>query len=111
MQRYFLTNYNAVRTTVRWIALSHHYKAEVLAQPASLRGEFKPVEWDGWGWAGMDTTVFLVFDPTDSLSVAAKTHQSGRFNGVPCTVNVVGHLENGWYSVQLYTGEDWEQCE
>ena len=107
----FLTNYKAVRTTVRWLALSHRYKAEVLAQPASQRGEFQHVQWDGWGWAGMDTTEFVVFDPTDSLLVAAKTHQSGKFNGVPCAVNVVRHLERGWYSVQLYTGEDWERCE
>jgi hypothetical protein len=38
-------------------------KRKVLAQPASANGEFRHVEWDGWGWAGQDTTVYLVFDP------------------------------------------------
>lgn len=33
-----LTNYNPVRSDVRWLALSHRYKADVLAQPAPLRG-------------------------------------------------------------------------
>lgn len=50
----------------RWQVWSRSYKAEVLAQPNSAIEELKHIEWDGWGWAGMGTTVYLVFDPTDS---------------------------------------------
>jgi hypothetical protein len=46
----------------KWFARSHDYKSEVLAQPSSI-GELRHIEWDGWGWAGQDTTVYLVFDP------------------------------------------------
>lgn len=51
----------------RWMFWSGSYKAQVLAQPDSTNNELKHIEWDGWGGAGMDTTVYLVFDPTDSL--------------------------------------------
>lgn len=103
-------NYSAVRTTVRWLVWSHRYKAEVLAQPAPANGELKHSEWDGWGWAGMDTTVYLAFDPTDSLSAAAKSHSPGKFSGIPCKVFSIRRLENHWYSVQLYTNEFWGRC-
>jgi hypothetical protein len=33
------------------------------------------IEWDGWGWGGQDFSVFLVFDPADSLSGPAKSRQ------------------------------------
>ena len=60
-------------SAVKWLLYRHGYKAEVLAQP-SKNGELNHIEWDGWGWAGQDTTVYLVFDPTDSLSAAAKSN-------------------------------------
>jgi hypothetical protein len=58
---------------------SHNYKDTVLAQQSRANGEFRQVEWDGWGWGwgGQDTAVFLVFDPRDSLSLAASIHQPG----------------------------------
>jgi hypothetical protein len=87
VERYF-----PVRTTVRWFVWSNGYKAKVMAQPTSANGELKHIEWDGWGWAGMDTTVSLVFDPTDSLAAAAQSHSSGKFNGIPCEVFRVRHL-------------------
>jgi hypothetical protein len=102
-----LWNMGTVRTTARWFAFSHRYKAEVLSQPASRSGELKHIEWDGWGWAGQDTTVYLVFDPTDALSAPAKSGNSGKFNGLPCEVHLVRRLEKDWYTVQFYTNEWW----
>ena len=90
----------------KWLAKSQNYKSEVLAQPTAI-GELKHIEWDGWGWAGQDTTVYLVFDPTDSLSVAAKRQLPGKFSGLPCEVFLVRRLENHWYTVQFYTNEFW----
>lgn len=102
----------AIRTTVRWLIWSRDYKAEVLAQPRSINGDFKHVEWDGWGFPGAgDTTVYLVFDPSDSLSAAAKNHQTGKFDGIPCAVPRVNRLENRWYTVLFYTDEDWNHCD
>jgi hypothetical protein len=100
-------NFYSVRTSVKWFMWSQHYKTDVLAQPSGKASEFKHIEWDGWGWAGQDTTVYLVFDSTDSLSVAAANHASGKFNGLPCEVAQVGQLERHWYTVQFYTDEFW----
>jgi hypothetical protein len=87
---------------------SRDYKAEVLAQKDSARGELKHVEWDGSGFPGAgDTTVYLVFDPTDALSAAAKSHRPGKFNGIPCEVSLVHRLESHWYAVRFYTDEWW----
>jgi len=104
-------NYLAVRTAARWLVWSHDYKVKVLAEPAPPNGELKHTEWDGWGFAGAgDTTVFVVFDPTDSLSAAAASHQSGKFSGIPCDVFRVRRLESHWYTAQFYTDEYWGQC-
>lgn len=101
-------NYSAVRDSARWLVWSHDYRGKVLAQPASANGEFKHIEWDGWGWAGIDTTVFLVFDPSDSLSAAAKSHKPGKYSGIPCEVFRVRRLQSNWYAVQFYTEEYWD---
>lgn len=102
----------AIRTNARWLIWSRDYKAEVLAQPRSINGDFKHVEWDGWGFAGAgDTTVYLVFDPSDSLSAAAKNHRVGKFDGIPCAVPAVNRLEDHWYTVLFYTNEDWNDCD
>jgi hypothetical protein len=98
-------NTYAVRTAIRWFARSHDYKAEVLVQPASS-GDLKHIEWDGWGWAGQDTTVYLVFDPTDSLAAAATRNEAGKAQGLPCEVARVVRLESHWYTVQMYTNAD-----
>jgi hypothetical protein len=98
----------AVRNKARWSVSSSTYKSEVLAQRDSATGELKHIEWDGWGGAGAgDTTVYLVFDPTDSLAAAAKSRQSGKFNRIPCEVPVVSRLESRWYAVVFYTDERW----
>ena len=99
-----------VRTEARWLFSSSRYKSEVSAQPASASGEFKHIEWDGWGWAGQDTTAYLVFDPADSLSLAASSHLSGKFAGIPCGVPNVRRLESQWYVVTFYTNQDWGRC-
>jgi len=101
-------NQGAIRPTLRWLLWSRDYKSEVLVQPAPANGEFRHIEWDGWGWDGAgDTYVYLVFDPADSLAVAAKSHQPGKFTGIPCTVPLVRRLEKQWYSVLFYTDERW----
>jgi energy-coupling factor transporter transmembrane protein EcfT len=105
-----IANQNAIRTTARWLIWSNYYKARVLAEAPATNGELKHIEWDGWGFAGMDTSVYVVFDPTDSLSVAAKNRQSGKYSGIPCPVDIVRRLESHWYSVQFYTDESWGQC-
>ena len=99
-----------IRTRVRWSLWSHRYKNTLLAQPNSSDAELKHMEWDGWGFVGMDTTVYLVFDPADSLSSAASTHQSGKFAGIPCKVPKVSRLETQWYAVTFYTNQYWDGC-
>jgi hypothetical protein len=99
-----------VRTTGRWFIQSGRYKAEILAQPTSMNGELKHAEWDGWGFAGADTTVYLVFDPDDSLAAAARSRSPGKYNGIPCEVPSVRRLENHWYTVLFYTDTDWNHC-
>ena len=99
------------RTLCRWNLYRKAYKAQVLAQPSSTVGSLKHVEWDGWGGFGIgDTVVYLVFDPNDSLEVAARTRIPGKFSGIPCEVWRVRHLENQWYTVFFYTDTDWEHC-
>ena len=100
-------NFLPVRTAARWLVWSHRYKAQVLAQPTLVNGELKHIEWDGWGLAGQDTTLYLVFDPTDSLLAAAKSHSPGKFSGLPCEVFRVRRLQSHWYTAQFYTNEFW----
>jgi hypothetical protein len=99
---------SALGTTARSLVRSHQCKAEVLAQPETTTGELKHVEWDGWGWGGQDTTVYLVLDPTDSLSQAASSHQQGKYSGIPCEIFLVRRLEAHWDTVQFYTNHDWQ---
>jgi hypothetical protein len=103
-------NLSEVKTEVKWLISSRRYKTEVSTQRSRTSGEFKHIEWDGWGWAGQDTTAYLVFDPADSLSSAASTHQSGKFVGIPCEVPKVRRLESQWYVVTFYTNQDWGRC-
>jgi hypothetical protein len=106
----FANDYD-VRNAARWILEAKNYKAAVLRQPATSNDELRHVEWDGWGWAGMDTTVYLVYDPEDSLSEPAKMHNSGKFGGIPCAVPRVQKLESHWYSVRYYTDATWNECD
>jgi hypothetical protein len=105
-------NFSVVRDASRWLFQAKTYKASVLALPAPPNGDFRHVEWEGWGFAGAgDTTVYLVVDPSDSLSEPAKNHLSGKFAGVSCAVYRVHRLEKHWYTVAFYTDTSWGQCE
>ncbi|MGD0404037.1 MAG: hypothetical protein ABSB66_12670 [Candidatus Acidiferrales bacterium] len=103
-------NYLAIRSAARWMIWSNDFKAMVAAQPAPANGNVKHLDWDGWGWGGENTAVYLVFDPTDSLSPAASSHQPGKFTGLPCKVVRVLRLEPNWYAAQFYTATDWNHC-
>jgi hypothetical protein len=105
-----LANSSAVRDDARWLLWSRAYKDEVLKQPEPANGELKHVEWDGWGFAGADTTVYLVFDPNDSLAAEAKSYSPGKVSGIPCEVPRVRRLESRWYSVMFYTDTNWSHC-
>jgi hypothetical protein len=100
---------NEIRTNTRWFLWSKRYRAQVLAT-AATNGELKHIEWDGWGFAGADTTVYLVFDPSDSLLTGAEDHSFGKFAGIPCKVPFVHQLEAHWYTVLFYTDTDWHHC-
>jgi len=68
------------------------------------------MEWEATGFAGVaNNTVYLVFDPTDVLSQAARSHSPGKYRGIPCEVLLVRRLESHWYSVWFYTDEEWGQ--
>jgi hypothetical protein len=102
---------SAIRTPVRWLLYSKHYKAETLAQPAAQNGEMKHIEWQGWGFPGAgDTVVYLVYDPNDALSGPAAKRSPGMFHGIPCEVYRVRRLESHWYTVLFYTDTDWQHC-
>lgn len=98
-----------IRFTGRWLLWGREYKAAARQQARPGAG-LPHVEWDGWGFAGMDTVVYAVFDPSDSLAAAASQHRSGTVPGVPCGVADVYRLERNWYSVTMYTGTDWNDC-
>jgi hypothetical protein len=88
----------AIRSAARWLVWSQDYKALVLSQPSPPNNELKQIEWDGSGFAGVaNNTVYLAFDPADTLSTAAKSHRPGKFNGIPCEVVLVRRLESHWY--------------
>lgn len=96
-----------LRENVRWMVWSNRYKREVLAQPASDKMSFKHLDWDGSGFAGTDTTLFLVFDPQDTLSIAAQGQPPIKASGIPCDVLEIRRLESHWYAVLFYTGQHW----
>jgi hypothetical protein len=104
-------NHFTIRTSGRWFLDSQNYKSMAIAQSSPPNVELKHVEWDAWGYPGAgNTTVFLVFDPTDSLSVALRSHHSGKFSGIPCEVPLVRRMESYWYIVLFYTDESWGRC-
>ncbi|MGC8548380.1 MAG: hypothetical protein ACP5M4_01660 [Acidobacteriaceae bacterium] len=102
-------NADAVKDTARWHLYGSSYQRRVLAAPAQT-GQLKHVVWDGWELGGMDTTVYLVYDPENSLATAARKHTSGKFAGIPCPVPSVRRLASEWYAVEFFTGERWNRC-
>jgi len=108
-QKYPLT----IRSAARWLIWSHDYKTVVLAQPSPPSGELKHIEWDGWGMFAQDESVFLIFDPRDSLAGPARSGQSGKFDGIPCEVGLVRRLAPHWYTVYFPGYVDmssWDKC-
>ncbi len=78
--------------------------------PTSILRELKHIKWDDWELPGVrDTWVYLVFDPTDALSAAARSHKPGKFDGLPREVTLVHRLESHWYAVQFSTDESWDR--
>ena len=99
---------DGVRSTLRWLLWSSSFKEEVLARPAPANGGLKHIEWEATGFAGVaDNTLYLVFDPSDSLSAAARNHSPGTYKGIPCEVLQVRRLEDHWYAIRFYTDEIW----
>ena len=103
-------NYSALQTEARWLLSSRHYKSYLLSRPAPPGEALKHMEWDAWGWGGENTTAYLVFDPSDSLSLATASHNPGKFAGIPCSVPKVSRLESQWYVVTFYTNQEWGRC-
>lgn len=105
-----LRNEGILRRELRWLFRSRLYKAELLAHP-SVGSELRHLEWDTWGIvpSGFDT-VYLVYDPTDSLRSSAGSNKPVRVNGIPCEVPAIRRLERQWYWVLFYTDEDWGHC-
>jgi hypothetical protein len=56
----------------------------------------------------MDTSVQLVYDPTDSLGRELKQNPNGRFAEVALKTAKVQRLGKNWYSLTLYTNEPWD---
>jgi len=105
-----IANYSVVRDATRWLFLSRSYRAAVLAQPDSVNGTLKHTEWEGWGFAGSDTVVYLVFAPNDSLAADSKRHEPVKARGIPCEVPRIRRLESDWYAVMFYTDTSWDYC-
>ena len=98
----------AYRFHVRWLVSAANYKQEVLKQPTPTNGQLRHIEWDGWGFPGAgDTTVYLVYDPSDLLS---GWRSDARVAGLPCEVSSIKRLQPTWYAVVFYTDSDWEHC-
>ena len=96
------------RESLRWLFWSNRFKAELQQAPSARPGELRHIEWQATGFGGVaNDTVYLVFDPSDTLASAARSGSAGKYAGVPCEVPKVRRLENHWYSVRFYTDEAW----
>jgi hypothetical protein len=54
-------NSRELRTAARWLLSTKDYKAKVLAEPDSANGALKHIEWDGWGFPGLVTPLYILF--------------------------------------------------
>jgi hypothetical protein len=106
----FVWVYEPTRTEIRWLLFSGEYKGRVMAEPAPPSGELRHAEWDMSGMVGMETAMYLVYDPADSLAAAASSGEAGKFTGIPCKVPKVKRMEPGWYLVTAYTAQYWGVC-
>jgi hypothetical protein len=93
-----------IHTSALWAVHAKDYKAEILAQPPD--GTLKHMEWFGWGFAGSDTSVYLAYDPDNSLR--HRDSATGMFGSLQCDVSDVRRLEDHWYAVTFYTNTGWD---
>jgi hypothetical protein len=98
-----------LRSEIRWWAVRGTWKQRVLAQP-EVRGQLKHLDWDGWGFAGEDTEVYLVYDPADRLGNATVSARARHGAGLPCNVWKIWRLEPHWYNVVFFTNTSWDSC-
>ena len=104
-------NESVLRPELRWLLWSRHYKEELLAQRDTGSG-FRHLEWDSWGFVPSgNNTVYLVYDPSDSLAAVTGAREPLKVSGIPCAVPSIHRLEKQWYSVLFYTDEQWENCQ
>lgn len=94
-----------LRPWARWLLAADRYTNLVLEQEPDRQTGLRYIQWDGWGWAGTDTSVELVYDPSDSLAHEIRYNPKGRFAEVADKTAFVQRLGHGWYSLTLYTGE------
>jgi hypothetical protein len=105
-------HFSEVRDASRWLFQAKSYKARVLALPTPPDGGFRHIEWEPRGFVvAPDTSIYLVVDPSGSLSEPAKKHLTGKFIGISCPVYRVHRLEEHWYTITFYSDTAWEQCE
>jgi len=98
-------NSSTMRSRIVWTFHAKQYKTAVLNQPSS--NGLKHIEWLGWGFAGADTTMYLAYDPANSL--AHKDAHTGKYGSLHCDeVWKVRLLEDKWYAITFYTNEVWD---
>lgn len=103
-------DYFGLHTRVRWLLHAAAYKSGVRSEPQSQDGLLRHVESDSWGFAGSNTVLYLVFDPSDLLLDASHSNGPGKYPGLLCAVVRVYRLEKNWYTVRFYTDRDWNRC-
>ena len=94
-----------LRPWARWLIASGRYTNLVLKQEPDPQTGLRYIEWDGWGWAGTDTSVERVYDPTDTLAHEITYNPKGHFAEIAEKTQFVQRLGRGWYSLTLYTNE------
>jgi hypothetical protein len=94
------------RSELRWLIDPGSWKAKVMQQPVRADSGIRCAIWDGWGFAGEDTDVYLIYSPNDGLL----NYSPSTLNGLPQPVSHVQRLERQWYSVTFYTDQGWDGC-
>jgi hypothetical protein len=95
----------------KWLEHGQRYRSELASRERPPPGEFRHINWDGWGFVGISTEAFLVYDPDDTLAAAAATGAPGRYAGIPCAVQRVRRLEPHYYTALFYTDSEWTDCD
>ena len=97
----------------QWFPISLATFVALTLTPLSLRvgiSQRFSTFWEGWGFAGSDTTAYLVFEVKNTLAAAARERISGKFGELPCEIYRVRRREDQWYTVQFYTETAWKYC-